>query len=52
MTYLYILAKGWDTEQRQVEILKPDDGGLYKVFNCPSCYTQCKNIKGTWKGLK
>jgi hypothetical protein len=52
VTYLYILAKGWDTEQRQVEILKPDDGGLYKVFNCPSCYTQCKNIKGTWKGLK
>ncbi len=50
--YLYILAKGWDTEQRQVEILQPNGDGLYKVFNCPSCYTQCKNIVGTWGGLK
>lgn len=48
--YIYILAKGWDTEQRQVEILQ--SGDLYKVFNCPSCYTQCKNIQGTWPGLK
>ena len=52
VNYVYILAKGWDTEQRQVEILKPGNGDLYKVFNCPSCYTQCKNIVGTWGGLK
>jgi len=51
-TFIYILAKGWDTEQRQVEIFKPDGNGLYKVYNCPSCYTQCKNIVGTWRGLK
>ena len=50
--YLYILAKGWDTEQRQVEILQPNGSELYKVFNCPSCYVQCKNIVGTWGGLK
>lgn len=49
--YVYILAKGWDTEQRQVEILESSDG-LYKVFNCPSCYVQCKNIQGQWGGLK
>lgn len=50
--YLYILAKGWDTEQRQVEILQPNGDERYKVFNCPSCYVQCKNIVGTWGGLK
>lgn len=52
VNYVYILAKGWDTEQRQVEILQPNGSDLYKVFNCPSCYTQCKNIVGTWGGLK
>ncbi len=51
-TFIYILAKGWDTEQRSVEIFKGYDDDLYKVYNCPSCYTQCKNIRGTWKGLK
>lgn len=50
--YIYILAKGWDTEQRQVEVLQPSGSDLYKVFNCPSCYVQCKNIVGTWGGLK
>ena len=50
--YLYILANGWDTFQRSVEILKPSDGEYYKVFNCPATYTQCKNIVGEWKGLK
>ena len=32
--------------------LLQDLGDLFKVFNCPSLYTQCKNIKGTWEGLK
>lgn len=50
--YLYILAQGWDTAQRSVEVLQPDGSDHYKVFNCPSCYTQCKNIRGTWPGLK
>ena len=51
-TFVYILAKGWDTEQRQVEIIMSNGSNLYKVFNCPSCYTQCKNIIGQWEGLK
>lgn len=50
--FVYILSKGWDTEQRSVEILLPYEGGLYKVFNCPSVYTQCKNIRGKWNGLQ
>lgn len=50
--YTYILAHGWDTFQRAVDIFQPYDGEYYKVFNCPSTYTQCKIIRGTWQGLK
>ena len=51
--YLYILAPGgWDTYQRSVEIWQPMGSDMYKVFNCPALYTQCKNIYGTWQGLK
>lgn len=50
--YIYILAHGWDTFQRSVEVLQPYNSEYYKVFNCPSTYTQCKNIIGTWPGLK
>ena len=52
VTYIYILAQGWDTNQRAVDIFQPYDSEYYKVFNCPSCYTQCKTIRGTWPGLK
>ena len=52
VTYMYILAHGWDTYQRGVEIFQAYDAPYYKVFNCPSCYTQCKPIRGTWPGLK
>ena len=52
VTYIYILAHGWDTYQRAVDIFQPYDSPYYKVFNCPSCYTQCKTIRGTWPGLK
>lgn len=51
-TFIYIIADGWDTRQRGVEIFQADGSDLYKVYNCPSCYTQCKNIKGTWGGLQ
>ena len=47
--FLYILAEGWDTNQRQVTVKQVD--GLYQVSNCPSLYTQCKNIRGSWPGL-
>ena len=50
--FLYIFGKGWDTEQRGVEIFLEKGASLYKVFNCPSTYTQCKNIVGTWQGLR
>jgi hypothetical protein len=50
--YLYIMGKGWDTEQRSVEIIRQPNQPLYKIFNCPSLYTQCKTIQGTWPGLK
>lgn len=51
--YLYILAPGgWDTFQRGVEIFKPEGSEMYKVFQCPAVYTMCKNIIGTWPGLK
>ncbi|MBQ9659977.1 MAG: hypothetical protein IJV37_01755 [Bacteroidales bacterium] len=51
VTYMYILAHGWDSYQRGVEVFLPFNGEYYKVSNCPSCYTQCKNIRGTWPGL-
>ena len=50
--YLYILAHGWDSEQRAVDVFQPAGSSTYKVCNCPSTYTQCKNIMGTWAGLK
>ena len=50
--YLYIIGGGWDEHQRQVEIILEPDQELYKVFNCPSLYTGCKNIRGKWQGLE
>ena len=50
--YIYILAHGWDSFQRSVEIFQAYNSDMYKVFNCPATYTQCKNIIGTWPGLK
>jgi hypothetical protein len=52
VTYIYILANGWDTNQRGVDVFLPYDTEYYKVANCPSCYVQCKNIRGTWPGLE
>ena len=50
--YIYVMGDGWDTHQRSVEIIKQPDSELHQVFNCPSLYTQCKQIRGEWKGLK
>lgn len=50
--YVYILAHGWDTFQRSIEIFQPYGTEKYQLFNCPAAYTQCKNIIGTWQGLK
>jgi len=50
--YIYVMGDGWDTHQRSVEIIKQPDNELHQVFNCPSLYTQCKQIRGQWPGLK
>lgn len=50
--YLFILADGWDTFQRSIEVFQPYNTDTYKVSNCPAAYSQCKNIIGTWPGLK
>ena len=50
--YLYIIANGWDGTQRAVDVLQPYNSDYYKVSKCTSTYTQCKNIIGTWPGLK
>ena len=50
--YIYVMGKGWDTEQRSVEIIRQPNQPLYQIFNCPSLYTQCKTIQGRWQGLE
>ena len=50
--WLYIIGGGWDTTQRTVQIVKTSTSDLFQIFSCPALYTQCKNIKGTWPGLK
>ena len=50
--YLQIDSEGWDTNWRGVEVVRPDGEQFYVVCNCPAMYTQCKQIKGTWKELK
>ena len=50
--YIYVMGKGWDTEQRSVEIIREPKQPLYKIFNCPALYTQCKTIHDSWQGLK
>lgn len=52
VVYIYIMGGGWDTHQRSVEVIKQPGSDLYKVFNCPSLYTGCKQIVGTWAGLE
>lgn len=50
--YLQIDSEGWDTNWRGVEVVRPEGEQYYVVSNCPALYTQCKQIKGTWQGLK
>ena len=50
--YIYIIGGGWDTQQRQVEIIREPGHEQYQVFNCPSLYVQCKQIQGSWPGLE
>lgn len=50
--YLQVDSKGWDTNWRGVEVVKPEGEQFYLVSNCPALYTQCKKVKGTWQELK
>ena len=50
--YLQIDSEGWDTNWRGVEVVRPEGEPYFVVSNCPAMYTQCKQIKGTWQGLK
>lgn len=43
--YLLIDSKGWDTNWRGVEVVKPQGSDYYVVSNCPAMYTQCKASK-------
>lgn len=43
--YLLIDSKGWDTNWRGVEVVKPKGSKYYVVCNCPAMYTQCKEAK-------
>ena len=40
--YMLIDSKGWDTNWRGVEVVKPEGSDYYVVSNCPAMYTQCK----------
>lgn len=42
--YLLIDSKGWDTNWRSVEVVKPAGSDYFVVSNCPAMYTQCKAI--------
>ena len=50
--YLQVDSEGWDTNWRGVEVVRSEGSDYYVVSNCPALYTQCKKIKGTWKGLE
>lgn len=43
--YLLIDSKGWDTNWRGVEVVKPAGSDYFVVSNCPAMYTQCKEAK-------
>lgn len=43
--YLLIDSKGWDTNWRGVEVVKPEGSDYFVVSNCPAMYTQCKEAK-------
>jgi len=43
--YLLLDSKGWDTNWRGVEVVKPAGSDYFVVSNCPAMYTQCKESK-------
>lgn len=45
--YLQVESQGYDTPWRGVEVCKSKGDSHYRIVNCPSMYTQCKEI--SWK---
>ena len=50
--YLQINSKGWDTNWRGAEVVKPNGSDYYVVSNCPALYSQCKQMQGEWQPLE
>ena len=50
---LDVWSEGYDTPWRTIEVVQPYDSPYYKVSNCTSIYTQCKEIGWgkTYQGL-
>ena len=42
--YLEVFSEGFDTNWRGVEVIKQKGSSVYKVNNCPSLYTRCKEL--------
>lgn len=53
--YLQVYSNGYDTPWRGVEVVKQQGEQYYRISNCPSMYTQCKEISwetdAEFKGL-
>lgn len=54
--YLDVFTEGYDTQWRSVEVIKQKGSEVYKVSNCPSMVTRCKEIdfesERDYEGLK
>lgn len=50
--YVYVVGGGWDSVKRSVELIRETDQEYYQIFNCPTLYISCKQIRGTWGGLE
>ncbi len=44
LLYLDIFTEGFDTQWRSVEVIKQKGSDVYKVYNCPSMVTRCKEL--------
>lgn len=53
--YMQVYSDGYDTAWRGVEVVQQQGDTYFRVSNCPSLYTQCKEIdfdaSSDWKGL-
>ena len=56
VTHLQVYSDGYDTTWRGVDVVQQQGDTYYRVSNCPSIYTQCKEIDfdatDEWHGLE